>query len=190
MNYKQVFAIKDSIRRRVLKIVPEMKNESGIYIWHRVDENGFGRFYVGQAKHLVDRTVQHFQAYSEHLYRSIRIHGIFTEGKQYGWKLKYFYAPIEKLDELEQATIKEWLAKGMITYNVTSGSQGQGKTDIGIRKPSKGYYDGVKKGYNDCKKLVKNFFEKYLTFGAKNNNKICERKYNEFKDFLGENDNE
>lgn len=187
MNYKKIFAIKESIRKRILKICPDMKNESGIYIWHRVDENGYGRFYCGQAKHLVDRSIQHFQAYNEHLYRSIRKHGLKAENKPYGWELDYFYCPLEELNEKETATIKEWLAKGMIPYNITGGSQGVGKVDINERKASKGYYDGLKKGYDDCKKYVKELFGKYLDFEIKGESgKIKERKKEEFTKFLGE----
>lgn len=184
-NYKTIYAMKSANEKRILQLCPNMKHESGIYVWHRVDEEGYGRFYAGQSIDLLGRNTQHLLQY-DHLGLSIRKHGLKSTTRPYGWELEYFTCKANELNDLEQKTIREWLSKGMIPYNITGGSQGVGKTDINERQPTKNYHDGLKQGYSNAMRDIKVFFDKYLDYSIKDKtNKIKERKYQEFTELLG-----
>jgi hypothetical protein len=45
MNYRQIYAIEASNKKRILKMCPNADNKSGIYIFTR-RENGVGSFNV------------------------------------------------------------------------------------------------------------------------------------------------
>ena len=67
----------------------------------------------------------------------------------------------------------------------------EGKTDIGQRKPSRGYYDGLAQGYKNAQKEVAHLFNLHLDCTTKNQppTKLQEKAILKFKDFLeGEND--
>ena len=75
--------------------------------------------------------------------------------------------------------------------NVTSGSQGKGKTDIGERKAARGYYDGLEQGRKNTQRFIADLFSKHLDYKPKKEppNAYQKRAMEKFKDFLeGENE--
>jgi len=185
-NSKDYWRKKIIAENRIKSIAPEIKNQSGIYIWYRYVEIAE---YIGQARNLIDRSIQHLNQY-DHLGNSIRNHGLYSKNNPFGWRLKYYYCDQTDLDRLEREEIAKAQELGFTLLNITNGGQNVGKTDINKRAESKGYRDGLKQGYANCRKEIKTLFEKYLDFAIKgNNNKIKERKYSEFVKWL-ENENE
>ena len=178
-NMKQVYAIARNSELRWKEIYPELDHYTGIYVLTRQDENGFKYSYIGQAKDILKRLGQHLTGY-QHIDLSLKKHGLKGE---YGWKIKEIIKCTEdQLDEAEQDYIKKYANLGYQLRNKTSGSQGEGKDCLDVvRKPSKGYYDGVEYGYNKAIKEIGILFDKYLDAVIKgDSNKIKERKLEEF----------
>lgn len=190
MNYRQVKAIEQKNKQRILEVRPDVTEASGIYILIR-EENGFKYAYVGQAKHLLTRLAQHLSGY-QHIDLSIKKHGLHSDEKPCGWKILFFLCGIENLDDEEQYWIKYCADKGYQLRNKTTGSQGKGKRGLDDNKPSKGYYDGKKQGYLDARKYVANLFEKHLQYSKKSDkpNKNQEKAAEKFKAFLNWSDTE
>lgn len=190
MNYKQVIARQKSAEERIKKALynnPNVKNESGIYVLYRTDENGIKYAYIGQAKKMITRLGQHLLGY-QHIDLSLKKHGFWDKEKNpYGYLIDMWYFPIEELDEREKAFIKSYAERGYQLRNKTAGGQDKGKVGIDENKPARGYYDGKKQGRVDTIKEVKVFFDKYLDVSIKGKpNKIKERKLEEFEDMLNE----
>lgn len=182
---KQIIA-----KRVILPILPETNksHESGIYLWERKDENGIVWFYCGQAVDIYMRTLSHYMGW-EHLDQSLRKRGFYSESNPHGWTFKVLeYCAKERLDEREQFYIIDNMRQGKQAYNVTSGKQGQGKQTFDTRKPSRGYYDGLKQGYANARKEVKHLFDLHLNAVIKANkpNKNQEKALQKFNDFLWE----
>ena len=74
MNYRQIKAIEQKNKQRILAVCSNVTETSGIYILIR-EENGFKYAYVGQAKHLLTRLAQHLSGY-QHIDLSIKKHGL------------------------------------------------------------------------------------------------------------------
>ncbi len=188
-NYKQIFALKNKNKQKIKQLVPDIKDKSGIYILTR-EENGFRYGYIGQATVSIwTRLAEHLAGY-QHIDLSIKNHGWYSEENPTGYKINYFYAPKEQLNDLEQVYIKKYANAGYQLRNKTGGSQGTGKFGIADNRPSKGYYDGIKQGQKKTREEVKTYFDKYLDFAIKPPaNKIKERKAEEFKKFLEDGEN-
>lgn len=194
-NLKQVYAKKQASIKRILTICPDIPRTSGIYIFYRTDENGIKYAYVGQAKHLLDRCASHLLGY-QHIDLSLKKHGLKSAENPYGYELHYILFPESELDIKEREYIQKVALKGYQLRNATLGGQDEGKivTDM---KPTKGYHDGLKQGYENCKEEIKEFFDKYLDYSVKECDyshkkdgsikEIYLRKLNEFKEML-END--
>lgn len=166
-NYRQVYAIQKKNREKILKICPNMKSESGIYFYTRTDENGIHSFYIGQSVDCMARNISHLQNYS-HIDLSIKKRGFYSEDNPYGWKLNVIYYPKEKLDEMEQYWILEYMKKGyQARYNYTGGGQGKGKQQLNEYKQPKTYRQGIQAGYIKASKEISNLFEKYLNYSTK-----------------------
>ena len=146
MNNKQRYAILQRNKKEWLKYY-DIKDESGIYILTRYDDNGFKFAYVGQAKKVLTRLAEHLMGY-QHIDLSLKKHGIgsaFTRENK--WKCeKVIYCAESELNNMEQEWIRKCHELGYQLYNHTTGSQGQGKQALGEQKPAKGYYDGIKQG--------------------------------------------
>lgn len=167
VNYRQLFAIRNNHKKRILKLLPEIENKSGIYIYHKIDENGFKGVYVGQAVKLIDRLVDHFMEY-DHIANSLRKHKLINEEK-FGWDITYVYCREESLDKLEAEILHIWHTKyGYAPYNQNTGGT-DGKTDIKPRTAG-GYRKGVDVGYqraiNEIVELLKRID---YTFAPKKN---------------------
>lgn len=184
MNYRQIKAIEQKNKQRILAVNKDIPETSGIYILYR-EENGFKYAYVGQAKHLLTRLAQHLSGY-QHIDLSLKKHGLFGEENLGGYKIYYSNYPEHLLDEKEQWWIKYMANEGYQLRNKTSGSQGEGKRGLGDQKSPKGYYDGKKQGYLDAQKYVANLFDKHLNYSKKSEkpNKLQEKALDKFKEFL------
>lgn len=184
MNYRQLYAIKKANKERILKVCPNCPETSGIYFLLR-EEDGFKYAYIGKAKSLLSRLADHLQGYTQHIDRSLKKHGLWSEENQTGWVIHFLEFPKEQLDEKEQYYIKKYANAGYQLRNIESGGN-LGKTDIGERKPAKNYYDGLSQGYKNAQKFVANLFDKHLDYKQKSDkpNKNQEKAMKKFKDFL------
>lgn len=184
VNYRQIKAIEQANKKRILKLQPNVPECSGIYIFLRQDSD-FKYAYVGQAKHLLTRLAQHLSGY-QHIDLSIKKHGLASEDNPTGWRLIWMPYPECELDQEEQRYIKEYANAGFQMRNKTSGSQGQGKFGIDDNKPAKGYYDGLEQGYKNAQKFVANLFDKHLNYSKKSDkpNKNQEKAMAKFEEFI------
>jgi len=144
----------------------------GIYILTRVNpptKDGTQRkyAYIGQAKSLVDRVAQHLLSFAQRIDISLKTRGLWYKNNPYGWKIDVYYCNENELDQKEREFIAAAQEQGYELYNITSGGQDEGKEDINERAKGKGYHDGLKQGYQNCLKDIKEYFDKYLVYGTK-----------------------
>lgn len=184
MNYRQLYAMKKANKERILKVCPNCPETSGIYFLLR-EEDGFKYAYIGKAKSLLSRLSDHLQGYTQHIDRSLKKHGLWSEENPTGWTINFLEFPESELNEKEQYYIQKYANAGYQLRNIESGGT-LGKTDIGERKPTKNYYDGLNQGYRNARKFVANLFKKHLDYKQKSDrpNKNQERAMQKFKAFL------
>lgn len=189
MNYKQIYAIKKANEERILKVCPNCPNTSGIYFLLR-EENGFKFGYIGKAKHLLDRLGSHLSGRKQHIDRSLLKHGLWSEENSTGYKVHFLEFPESDLNEKEQYYIQKYANAGYQLRNVESGGN-LGKTDIGERKATRGYYDGLEQGRKNTQRFIADLFTKHLDYKPKKDppNAYQKRAMQKFKDFL-ENEDE
>ena len=187
-NYRQIMAIRKANEDKIRRVCPEATENSGIYVFWRVDANEFKYAYVGQAKNLLKRLAEHLSGY-QHIDCSIKKHKFYDEeSNPYGYHDNVIEeCDEEDMDERERYWIKEFADKGYQLRNATTGSQGQGKAALGDGKSTKGYREGLAQGRKNTQKEIKELFDKYLTYDIKGKpGKIKQRKYDEFTAFLNE----
>ena len=187
-NYKQIYAKKEERERRIKNICPNIPYSSGIYVFYRDDETGLHMAYCGQAVSLCERCASHLAEY-DHIGLSLKKRGFYSKDNPYGWKLIYKTCPKEDLDENERLTIKHFANKGYQLYNVSSGGQGKGRTQIGEYRPAKGYRDGIRQGKISLARELSQIIDKHLSVSiqpGKENNKISIRALEKFKYLLDE----
>ena len=182
MNFKQIYAIEQKNKQRILKVYPHITEESGIYIFKRV-EKGFNYAYVGQAKHLLTRLAQHLSGY-QHIDLSIKKHGFYSKENLTGYEIVITHCAETQLDETEKLYIKLMANKGYQLRNKTSGGQGKGKHCIAENKPAKGYRDGLKQGYKNAKRDVAKWV-KHLTIDCDRGKQRAVTALEKFNEFLG-----
>lgn len=191
-NIQQAKAIESKNRKRLLEVNPSLTDESGIYFLTRVDEYGFKYAYIGQAVHILQRLAQHLVGY-QHIDLSLKKHGLYADDNPHGWKIGFLNFPISELDKQEQHYIKAYADYGYQLRNKTSGSQGEGKTQIDEYRPQKGYRDGIKQGRKNLARELSSIAEKHLKIeirADKANNKVSQKQYEKFMDLLSEGSNE
>ena len=187
-NYRQIMAIRKANEDKIRKLCDAVSEKSGIYVFWRIDENGFKYAYVGQAKNLLKRLAEHLSGY-QHIDCSIKKHKFYdAETNPYGYHVEIIEECAEEaLDEREQYWIKWNADNGYQLRNKTTGSQGEGKSALGEGKSNRGYRDGLVQGRKNTQKEIKELFDKYLTYDIKGKpGKIKQRKYDEFTAFLNE----
>lgn len=184
VNYRRIWAIKKANEERILKVCPNCPNTSGIYFILR-EEGGFKFGYVGKAKHLLDRLASHLAGRKQWIDKSLLKHGLYSENNPCGYKVHFLEFPEDVLNEKESYYIHKYADAGYQLRNVESGGQ-KGKTDIGERKPAKGYYDGLRQGYKNARKEVAHLFNLHLTFSQKSPkpNKLQAKAVEKFQEFL------
>jgi hypothetical protein len=187
-NYRQIMAIKKANEDKIRKMCPIVTEDSGIYLFWRIDSDGFKFAYVGQAKNLLKRLAEHLSGY-QHIDLSIKKHKFYDEETNpYGYHVEIIcHCPEDELDGREQYWIKHYADQGYQLRNATTGSQGSEKRALGDGKSNKGYRDGLVQGRKNTQKEIKELFDKYLTYDIKGKpGKIKQRKYDEFTAFLNE----
>lgn len=182
-NNKQFYAILAENKKRILKVRHDCKDESGIYILTR-QENNFKYAYIGQAKKVLTRLAQHLQGHKQRIDNSLYKRGLFSTDNLAGWQIQWFRCPVEQLDEKEQEYMLKYHNLAYQLYNGTSGGQGGGKFAIEdtVRK---GYRQGVEYGYNKARKEIAHLFELHLTYDVKKQgNKVQEKAKRKFEEFI------
>ena len=166
-NWKQLKAIEQKNRERILAICPEMQDRSGIYMFYRADENGdiFAR-YIGKSEtSILERCASHLRPFAStptHIDASLKKHGLYSESNPTGWKVKVLeYCLPQQCNERERYYIDFATKIGIDLHNIESGGT-TGKTDINGRKPARGYRDGVKQGERNVIKQIKHLFDLHL----------------------------
>lgn len=175
-------AIEKKNKNRLLHLNPKLDEKSGIYFLTREDENGFKYAYIGQAVHILTRLAQHMRGY-QHIDLSMKKHGLYSEENPHGWNIGFLHFGKEELDQQEQFYIKVYADQGYQLRNKTSGSQGQGKTQIDEYRPHKGYRDGLQQGRLNLARELSNIANKHLTIKlkpGKENNKVSQKQYAKF----------
>lgn len=189
MDFRKLYAIKKANEAEIKKLCSEAEHKSGIYCFHREDENGFKYAYVGLAtKSVLSRCAEHLSGYQQHIDRSIKKHKIYSEGNPHGWKLNILcFCPQEECNEKEQLYIKKLHQSGRQLLNVTGGSQGVGKFNIGENKQAKGYLEGLHNGYKKAQKEIAHLFDLHLEFKTKKEppTKLQVKAAEKFKEFIG-----
>ena len=175
-------AIEKKNKNRLLHLNPKLDEKSGIYFLTREDENGFKYAYIGQAVHILTRLAQHMRGY-QHIDLSLKKHGLYSEENPHGWNIGFLHFGKEELDQQEQFYIKVYADHGYQLRNKTSGSQGQGKTQIDEYRPHKGYRDGLQQGRLNLARELSNIANKHLTIKlkpGKENYKVSQKQYAKF----------
>lgn len=182
---KQAKAIEQKNKERLLKVNPNLNDDSGIYFLTRADEDGIKYAYIGQAKHITQRLCSHLVGY-QHIDLSLKKHGLYSADNICGWKIGFLNFPESVLDEKEQHYIKQYAQNGYQLRNKTSGSQGEGKRQIDEYRPQRGYRDGLAQGYKNASKEVSHLFEKHLNYSTKSDkpNKNQQKAVEKFEEFL------
>ena len=192
-NIRQIKAIEQKNKEKLLKENPKLDNESGIYFLTRVDENCFKYAYIGQAVHILSRLAQHLVGY-QHIDLSLKKHGLYDfKSNPYGWKIGFLHYPVVELDKWEQHYIKAYADNGYQLRNKTSGSQGEGKAQIDDYRPAKSYREGIQQGRKNMARDLSHIIEKHLVVSIKadkQGNKVSERQFEKFKELLKEGNNE
>lgn len=193
-NYYRAMMIQENNRKRWLKVNPRLPERSGIYVITRVDENGLKYAYIGQAKKILTRLAQHLAGY-QHIDLSLKKHKLYNKDKNpYGWDVDYCECLESELDALEKYYILQYAISGYQLRNKTAGGQDKGKVGIDDNKASKGYRDGLKQGYKNAIRDIKEYFDKYLVFLPIRNDttlkkngdlkEIVRKKYSDFRELL------
>ena len=188
MKYKQIYAIKMQNEKQIKKLCPKAEHKSGIYCFHREDENGFKYAYVGLAtKSVLSRCADHLRGFDQHIDKSIRKHKLYSEENPFGWKLDILcFCPAEECNEKEQFYIEKVHQSGRQLLNVTGGSQGKGKFNISENRATKGYLQGLANGYMNARKDIAHLFKLHLDYTAKRNPPTVnlQKALQKFSDFL------
>ena len=191
-NLRQAKAIEKKNKERLLKVNPNLDEGSGIYFLTRTDEEDFRYAYIGQAKHILTRLAQHLVGY-QHIDLSMKKHGLYSNKNPHGWKIGFVKFSESELDEKEKYYIKLYADSGYQLRNKTSGSQGEGKSQIDEYRPHKGYRDGIKQGRKNLARELSNIAEKHLKIEIredKANNKVSQKQFEKFKELMKEGENE
>lgn len=162
---------------------PKLTNKSGIYFIIRFDR-GFKFCYIGQAKHILDRLVSHYLGYESHIDKSLKKHKLVSNNNPTGWQINCLEFPESSLDAMEQHYILKYANAGYQMYNILSGGQDNTKFGLKENENHKGYYTGVKNGFEKARKYVAKLFDKQLTFHMVKHGKLGEKAEEKFKLFL------
>ena len=187
-NIAKAKAIEKKNKERLLKVNPNLDEQSGIYFLTREDENGIKFGYIGQAKHILTRLAQHLVGY-QHIDLSLKKHGLHSKDNEFGWKVFALNYDISELDEKEQYYIKMYANHGYQLRNKTAGGQDEGKAQINEYRPAKGYRDGIQQGRKTLARELKDILDKHLTIELKAEkmaNKTSQRMFEKFMWLLDE----
>lgn len=181
-------------KQRWLRLSPELKDKSGIYILTRTDENGFKFAYVGQAVKVLERLARHLckNKKMQHIDKSLIKHKMYAYNNPHGWDCVAYYFEEDLLNDKEREYIKKYAESGYQLLNETLGGQDKGKAGLRGNSGGLGYRNGVAHGYEKCRKEIAEKFAKYLNFSIKpihitkngEFSKTSQRIYDEFVEYL------
>lgn len=163
----------------------------GIYILTRAgkvrQDGGCSRYtYIGQAKNVLQRLASHFMGFDQRIDVSLKTRALWSKPNPYGWRITVEYCSVEELNQKEREIIAQYQNDPEFElYNITAGGQDEGKEYIGEKKEARKYNEGLKNGYDKCKKEVQEIC-KYLEFLPKDDFAINDRKVIEFEKWLKE----
>ncbi len=193
-------------------IFTSVPDSPGIYVFFRVDPRTTIKYaYVGQAKSLLQRVLEHVDGYTQHIDCSIKKRGLYdSETNPSGWqveiaetltndKVKQLFdnstsdesfeiALQEELDRLEIEYIVKFANAGFQLLNVTGGGQRSKAVDLdnGNRKEPGTYRKGVKVGKQQLSKELNNIIDKHLDIRIKKEgNKTQQKMLEKFNKLLG-----
>lgn len=109
-KFRQAKAIEASNKKKLLKVNPKLDEGTGIYILWRTETHG----YIGQSVKLLTRLAQHMSGYEQHIDRSMKAHGLYSEENKNGYKIDFFHCPVSQLDEKEREYIQKAIDSGWI----------------------------------------------------------------------------
>lgn len=184
MDFRQLKAIESANKKKLLKLFPNLTDESGIYVLYRFEDD-FKFAYVGQAEKILTRLASHMRGY-QHIDLSIKNHGWYSKENESGWRVATYKFSITELDEKEKYFIRECAKAGYQLRNKTAGGQGEGHKIIAETRPAKGYYDGLKQGEKKLKRQLNNIINRYLEISLKKDNKSSQKAFEKFKLLLTE----
>ena len=188
MNYKQIKAIEQANKKRLLAVNPNLDEQSGIYYLIRTDENRIKYAYIGQAKHILTRLAQHLSGY-QHIDLSLKKHKLYSVENPHGWRIGFTHFPEETLDKWEQHYIQLYANEGYQLRNKTAGGQGEGKIQIDEYRPHKGYREGIVQGKKALARDLKHIIDKHLVVELKPDkkaNKTSQKQLEKFMELLNE----
>jgi hypothetical protein len=189
-NIAKAKAIEKENIKRLLKVNPKLNDKPGIYFLLRTDENSFKYAYIGQARtSILQRLASHLVGYQQHIDLSLKRHKLYSEDNPYGWRVEFINFPPSQLDDKEKEFIKKYADAGYQLRNVSIGGQGSNRDagQIGERKQSKGYRDGLTQGRKNLARELKNIIDKHLVVSLKPEkatNKVSIRQFEKFKELL------
>lgn len=189
-NIARAKAIENENKKKLLKLNPELNDESGIYFFLREDENGFRFAYIGQAVKILTRLASHMTGYEQHIDLSLRKHKLYDEhNNPYGWRVEFLNFPESELDEREKHFIKLYADTGYQLRNVSLGGQGENRASgsIGERKAPKGYMQGIQQGKKVLARELSHIAEKHLKIEIREDkagNKVSQKQYQKFMELL------
>ena len=188
-NYRNIAkakAIENQNKKRLLKVNPKLDDESGIYILWRTETHG----YIGQSVGILTRLAQHLVGYEQHIDRSMKKHGLFSEKNKGGYRIDFIHCSKSELDDKEREYIQKAINSGWVLKNKTSGGQDDKKEKIAEFRPSKGYRDGIKQGKKTLARELSSIAEKHLKIELREdkvNNKVSQKQFEKFNQLLDEN---
>lgn len=189
-NIARAKAIENENKKKLLKLNPELNDESGIYFFLREDENGFRFAYIGQAVKILTRLASHMTGYEQHIDLSLRKNKLYDEhNNPYGWRVEFLNFPESELDEREKHFIKLYADTGYQLRNVSLGGQGENRASgsIGERKAPKGYMQGIQHGKKVLARELSHIAEKHLKIEIREDkagNKVSQKQYQKFMELL------
>ena len=187
-NFRQIFTRKETNERKIFALCPKAVHKSGIYVFHRVNEQGFKFAYIGLAtKSLLSRLADHLNGYSQHIDLSIRKYGLYNPIKNpYGYKIDILcYCPESECNEKEQYYIKKFADEGWQLRNTTGGSQGKGKFGLNENKSGKTYREGVEYGKKSLARELHHIIETHhFEIKPEKDNKITQKALAKFWELL------
>lgn len=190
MQKQMTYAQRKAIEARYKSVIRSMclaaDEQSGIYMFYRINENGVRENYIGKATTLIDRLCSHLMGYKQHIDLSIKAHGLADYNHPYGYHIMILCkCKASELDEKERYYILKALNDGWSMKNVESGGT-LGKTNINEKKPARGYKDGLKQGYENARREVAHLFDLHLNAVTKQNkpSKNAVKALEKFDNFL------
>lgn len=184
-NIAKAKAIEKQNKKRLLAVNPKLDDKSGIYILWRTEIHG----YVGQSVGILTRLAQHLVGYEQHIDRSMKKHGLFSEKNKGGYKIDFIHCSKSELDDKEREYIQKAIDSGWVLKNKTSGGQDDKKEKIADFRPAKGYRDGIKQGKINLARELSSIAEKHIKIEIredKKNNKVSQRQFEKFKELMNE----